>query len=449
MSNSTLAGPPAILAVGVFALSAFHGAGSSDAQGQTPEQIQAILSAHHRLLVLADAEQRASPADRVRIADVARTVYARREDLLQELHDGIAALVASAPDTGRARVNEVVDAIRSPALHQADQLAFADLLAALQELVRERQLGDVAERLGEALAQLESLRDAYDREMSGERPRGQPPQWEEYLERLRRLIDAAAVLGEERPHETEVLRGPHPGEISGAGLPDTTVLLTFDDGPHPRYTDDILKTLAAAEVRAVFFQVGQRLGTVGEGSDAVSLSAMAAVSRRITAAGHRLANHSYSHRAMGAMAGVQQGREVASTNALLAAITGQTPLLFRPPYGARNTALLDRVVAMQMRSLMWNIDSMDWAEPIPASIVRRVVAQTRAQGRGVLLLHDIHRQTVDALPRVIDELREAGFRIGAPEALDGTPLVSRIRDTQHNAERRAPVAGHSRRHRAQ
>jgi peptidoglycan/xylan/chitin deacetylase (PgdA/CDA1 family) len=417
MSDSVRVRRLAALAVGAGTIVAFHAAGSPRAQGQTADQIQPVVAAHRRLLVLADAERRAPPADRARIADVARSVYARREGLLQDLHDGIAALLRSTPDAGRARVQELIDALRSPALEPADQLAFADLLQALHEVARERQLDDMMDRLREALAQVESRRDAYDREMSGERPRGQPPRWEEYLERLRKLIDAAAVLGEEHRHETETLRGQHPGEISGAELPQATVLLTFDDGPHPRYTEEIVKTLAAADVRAIFFQVGQRLGTVGSSADPATLNALAAVSRRIEAAGHLLANHSYSHRAMGAMAVGQQEHEVTSTNRLLAAVTGEAPRFFRPPYGARNAGLLDRVVAMQMRSVMWNVDSMDWAEPLPASIVRRVVAQTKEQGRGILLFHDIHRQTVDALPRVIEELRAAGFRIGAPDLL--------------------------------
>jgi peptidoglycan/xylan/chitin deacetylase (PgdA/CDA1 family) len=391
------------------------GAAGQDA----PLPLDEIVSTHRKLMVLVDAEARAAQEEHERIMEVARTLGARRDQLLEQTTQTLLGALRAEPERGRARATEFVARILDgAALHDGDRLAFGDVLEALQDEARARGLDDLAGLTARALARVGSIRTTFDRELST-RTRGAAPdrrEWDAYLRKLRSTHDKDAILKEGGPTAAGRFRGAHPSEVLGHELPQGTIVLTFDDGPHPRHTRRVLEILKPRGIRVVFFQVGRRLGRA-DGGEAPALSQLADLTRAIIEAGHVVANHSYSHRSLPGLDGDEQGREVASTNALLAAINGSPPRLFRPPYGARNAHLLDRIAAMQMRSVMWNIDSMDWADPVPGSIARRVLAQSGTQGRGIVLLHDIHEQTVLSLPALLDGLRDAGFRLGSPDEL--------------------------------
>jgi uncharacterized caspase-like protein len=101
--------------------------------------------------------------------------------------------------------------------------------------------------------------------------------------------------------------------------------------------------------------------------------------------------------------------EIEQTNQLLAQITDTPVSLFRPPYGAQNKKVLDAVASHKMRSLLWQIDSRDWADPVPTSIADRVVREVAQTNRGVILFHDINARTVEALPLIIDTLKSEGY----------------------------------------
>ena len=81
----------------------------------------------------------------------------------------------------------------------------------------------------------------------------------------------------------------------------------------------------------------------------------------------------------------------------------------RPPYGARNDRVLAMMDSERLRSAMWNVDSMDWADPVPESITRRVLREIERDGRGIILMHDIHARAVDALPAIISGLKQRGY----------------------------------------
>ena len=93
-------------------------------------------------------------------------------------------------------------------------------------------------------------------------------------------------------------------------------------------------------------------------------------------------------------------------------MTARTPL-FRFPYGARNDEGLDTLKAAQLRSVMWNIDSLDWADPVPSSIADRMLQTVAKEGRGIVLFHDIHERTVKALPAILDRLVTEGYQFAA------------------------------------
>ena len=247
----------------------------------------------------------------------------------------------------------------------------------------------------------------------------------------RLLEELKAVL----PEEAAATPAPRPAAVTQAvrdewtdgGLPPKTVLLTFDDGPHPKFTAEILQILARYNIKAVFFQVGQNIGALRGGR--VDLSPNAAVLGQILRDGHTIGNHSYSHPLLSKLAAAAVYEEIDATQTLLAAAAPAHAPLFRPPYGARNDLVLAEVADRGLRSVLWNIDSRDWADPIPQSIAQRVIDEAEREGRGIILFHDIHGRSVQALPLAIEGLLKRGFRFARWEAgvltTEGAPLAAK------------------------
>ncbi len=108
--------------------------------------------------------------------------------------------------------------------------------------------------------------------------------------------------------------------------------------------------------------------------------------------------------------------------------------LFRFPYGARNAEGMQMLSAANLKSIMWNVDSLDWADPVPDSIAQRVLDGVDKQGRGIVLFHDIHERTVKALPQILDRLTAEGYQFAAWNGRDFT-----VRKAARNAESTATV----------
>ncbi|WP_431260218.1 polysaccharide deacetylase family protein [Roseateles chitinivorans] len=225
---------------------------------------------------------------------------------------------------------------------------------------------------------------------------------------------AAAAPATATAQAPAATRGPTKAEreFFGRQLPPKTVLLTFDDGPHPRYTDEILEILKRYQAPAVFFELGRNLGSV-DASGKVRPGPGSEVAKRVLAAGHPIANHSFSHGVMSKFELDKVRQEASSTEALLDAAGRDGQALFRFPYGARNDAALGAIEALKLRSMMWNVDSLDWSDPIPKSIAARVLGELGKQQRGIVLFHDIHARTVEALPLVLDQLKAEGYKFAA------------------------------------
>jgi peptidoglycan/xylan/chitin deacetylase (PgdA/CDA1 family) len=186
-------------------------------------------------------------------------------------------------------------------------------------------------------------------------------------------------------------------------------VLTFDDGPHGVYTAEIAAILKQYNVPGIFFQVGTNLGAVGADGK-TKLIPKADVSRKLLAAGHTLANHSMTHAQLSKRSGDALKSEILGTDELLKAVDARRSPLFRFPYGARNEEGLAILEAAHLRSVMWNIDSLDWADPVPSSIVDRVLKTLEKEKRGIVLFHDIHERTVKALPTLLDRLMADGYQ---------------------------------------
>jgi len=126
--------------------------------------------------------------------------------------------------------------------------------------------------------------------------------------------------------------------------------------------------------------------------------------------GYAVGNHSLTHAQLSRTTGDALREQVLSTDTLLKDVDDKRAPLFRFPYGARNAEGLQLLNEAGLKSIMWNIDSMDWADPVPESIVQRVVDQVQKEQRGIILFHDIHDRAVKALPQILDRLIADGYQ---------------------------------------
>ncbi|WP_380282741.1 polysaccharide deacetylase family protein [Kitasatospora purpeofusca] len=176
------------------------------------------------------------------------------------------------------------------------------------------------------------------------------------------------------------------------------VYLTFDDGPSPRYTPQVLTLLSQYGVRATFFEIGQNVAANPE------------VTRQVGAQGHSVQNHSWSHPDLRKVSKAAFQDQVTATDARIRAQTGTTPTCLRPPYGGVNGTVRSAAAGLGKSIQLWSVDPQDWARPGRAAIERRVLDAVKPGS--VVLLHDgggDRSQTVAALPAVLRTLKSRGY----------------------------------------
>ncbi|MFE7582805.1 polysaccharide deacetylase family protein [Streptomyces gardneri] len=188
--------------------------------------------------------------------------------------------------------------------------------------------------------------------------------------------------------------------MSGVGR---SMVLSFDDGPDPRYTPAILETLRRYECRAMFFVCGEM---AVENPDLL---------REMAADGHVVGNHSWSHPLIPKLRPSRIRDELGSTSEVVERTLGAAPLWYRAPYGAWNRHSFEIGAELGMEPLAWTVDTLDWKEPGTGTIVRRVL--DGAAPGAVVLSHDAggdRSQSVAALRRYLPELLDAGYHITVP-----------------------------------
>lgn len=384
--------------------------------------LQQLLDKHRRIIVLLADEQDQSASDRATSIAVGQQLFHQALEQRRSVADGFAALLDSGRPERMAVLAALLDYIESdPGLYDADRLAFVEVLRDLHHrLTADSSLPAVKlrQRVEEDLAALAEVERTYNAELTHifsrfQRPRAielKREKWQDYQAYLLTRYSRTAILrdfGVVEPYPMAMDDGQR--ELFGRSLPERTVVLSFDDGPHRAHTEEIIAILKRYDVPAVFFQVGRNLGTVGEDGQA-RLGPMAAISRQLSAEGYTLGNHSFSHAQLSRSQGKDLQHQVMAADTLLRQVDQRRAPLFRFPYGARNAEGMQLLAEAGLKSIMWNIDSMDWADPVPESIVQRVLEQVEREKRGIVLFHDIHERTVKALPKILDRLIADGYQ---------------------------------------
>lgn len=175
------------------------------------------------------------------------------------------------------------------------------------------------------------------------------------------------------------------------------IAITFDDGPHPQNTPRLLDMLRARNIKATFYVIGR------------SVDLYPQIVRRTVAEGHEIGNHSHTHRLMTKLSDAEVRSEMNRCQDAVARASGVQPRTMRPPYGGllqRQRELVHSEFGYP--TILWSVDPLDWKRPGPSVVTSRILAGTTAGG--IVLAHDLHSQTVDAMPATFDGLLRRGFK---------------------------------------
>ena len=207
-----------------------------------------------------------------------------------------------------------------------------------------------------------------------------------------------------KPPEPKPAPKPAPAAPPAANSGGKVIALTFDDGPGP-YTAQLLDILDQHGAKATFFLIGSKV------------SGQANVVRSIHARGHQLGNHSWSHPELPKLPVDQIAGEIDRTNNAIKQATGVTPAILRPPYGAVNGVVLEQLRLRGMSSILWSVDTRDWADRNSDIVCSRAVAGARPGA--VILMHDIHQTSVGAVPCILSALKQQGYSFVTVQGLLG------------------------------
>ncbi len=176
------------------------------------------------------------------------------------------------------------------------------------------------------------------------------------------------------------------------------IALTFDDGPHPKQTEEILKILEKHNVKATFFVIGVNVKNYGKSLE------------NIISNGHEIGNHTFSHHVLKYMSKQEILNEISKTEYELWDQYGYNPKLLRPPCGSYDDNLVDIATEKDLKIVLWNIDTEDWAHTSVDRMTKNVLKNVK--GGDIILFHDYisgRTNTAKALDIIIPRLKEIGY----------------------------------------
>jgi peptidoglycan/xylan/chitin deacetylase (PgdA/CDA1 family) len=182
------------------------------------------------------------------------------------------------------------------------------------------------------------------------------------------------------------------------------IAMTFDDGPSAENTPRLLEMLKQRNIKATFFLIGQNAASNPD------------IVRRILADGHEIGNHSWTHPQLSKLSDDRVTAEITKTQDAIKDASGFSPTLLRPPYGAitpRQREWIENQFGLNV--ILWSVDPFDWKRPGASVITQRILSQVRPGA--IILSHDIHKQTVDAMPATLDGLLAKGYKFATVSQL--------------------------------
>ena len=186
-----------------------------------------------------------------------------------------------------------------------------------------------------------------------------------------------------------------PGAVMGKAVTEEgnkKIALTFDDGPHPYYTEQLLKGLRERGVKATFFITGKNVEAYPE------------IVKEIYDDGHLIGNHTYSHTQLTSKNEDAFRQELIKTNEVIREVTGEDTIYVRPPYGSWNKEFEKE---LNMFPVLWTIDPLDWCSSNVSYIVNTVCSKVGEND--IILMHDQYKTTVTAALTIVDELTKEGY----------------------------------------
>lgn len=175
------------------------------------------------------------------------------------------------------------------------------------------------------------------------------------------------------------------------------IAMTYDDGPHPQNTPRLLDMLRERNIKATFYVIGR------------SVNLYPHIVRRMVAEGHEIGNHTWTHRKLTALSDASVRVEMNRTRDAIVSACGVQPRTMRPPYGALRQSQRQWIYKEYgYPTILWNVDPEDWKRPGLSVVTSRIVNSTR--NGSIVLAHDLHKPTVDAMPATLDGLLRRGFK---------------------------------------
>jgi peptidoglycan/xylan/chitin deacetylase (PgdA/CDA1 family) len=175
------------------------------------------------------------------------------------------------------------------------------------------------------------------------------------------------------------------------------IALTFDDGPHPSNTPRLLNILRERNVKATFYVIGR------------SVNLYPQILRQTVAEGHEIGNHTQTHRLLSKLSNAEVLNELRRCRESVTQASGTTMRTMRPPYGGLLPRQRELVHAeFGYPTILWSVDPLDWKRPGVSVVSSRLI--NGSSDGGILLAHDIHAPTIDAVPATIDTLLRRGFK---------------------------------------
>lgn len=175
------------------------------------------------------------------------------------------------------------------------------------------------------------------------------------------------------------------------------VALTFDDGPYAKTTPRVLEILKSEGVTATFFMLGQSVQKYPE------------MAKIVASGDYEIGCHTTEHQSLVRKDAAYIDQEVNGTAGFIEQVTGKRPHVFRPPFGAYNRFVLESCAAGKMVMVNWSVDTNDWRKGSTPASIQAAVAKYGHSG-AVILMHDTHEKSIQALPSVIKDLKAKGYQ---------------------------------------